>query len=104
MVVGGRMGTRNKAHTATANRIAKLYGAEVQDHPDKPDIQIGLFAIEVETTATMADAIERLSDVAGKVYVAATNQDGVIDALSLVNGTKVGVMDPQGQILRESNT
>jgi prophage tail gpP-like protein len=96
------MEKKNKAHTATANRIAKLYGTSFQSEADKPDIQTELYTIEVETTATLADAIQRLSGVKGKVYVAATNKEGVLDALNLVGGTKVGVMDPRGNILRES--
>ncbi|MCP4189876.1 MAG: hypothetical protein GY768_04530 [Planctomycetaceae bacterium] len=92
----------NKAHTATANRIAQVFGASY--NPGKGhDIQIDDVVIEVETTATVESGIDQLAGTPGRTYVALTNKDGVREALRLVEGTKVGVMDPQGNIVKESS-
>ncbi|MDG2380224.1 MAG: hypothetical protein P8N76_00980 [Pirellulaceae bacterium] len=92
----------NKAHTATANRIAQLLGASYNSG-DGHDIQIDDVVIEVETTATVESRIAQLATTEGRTYVALTNKDGVREALRLAKGTKVGVMDPQGNIVKESN-
>ena len=90
----------NKAHTATANRIATTFGT-TYNSGNGFDIQTDQMTIEVETTATVKEAIDRLLDQPGKVYVALTNKDGVNEAMRLVVNTKVGVMDPHGKIVRE---
>lgn len=95
------MAPSNKAHTATANRIAKRYHAVYNDG-DGIDIACDHLLIEVETTATIAEGVERLKGRPGSVYVAVTNKEGVSEALRLTQGTKVGVMDPRGNIVRES--
>ena len=92
----------NKAHTATANRIAQVFGA-TYNPGDGFDIQFDGVVIEVETTATVEDGIARLANAPGRVYVALTNKDGVREALKLAQGTRVGVMDPQGGIVKESS-
>ena len=43
-----------------------------------------------------------MTEAPGKVYVALTNKDGVREALRLASGTRVGVMDPQGTVIKES--
>ncbi len=91
----------NKAHTATANRIAQVYGTNFNAGTGF-DIQVDGMVIEVETTATVQEGINRLREADGRVFVALTNKDGVREALRLANGTRVGVMDPQGNIIRES--
>ena len=91
----------NKAHTATANRIALALGA-TYNAGDGFDIEIDGMVVEVETTATVARGIARLSEATGRVFVALTNKDGVREALRLAQGTRVGVMDPQGKIVRDS--
>ena len=49
----------NKAHTATVNRIAQRYG--VRPTPDGPfDIQAEKFSIDVETSASLDEAVEKL--------------------------------------------
>ena len=92
----------NKAHTAAANRIAQVLGTEYNPG-DGFDIQTDSMTIEVETTATVKEAIDRLSDQPGRVFVALTNKDGVSEALNLVENTRVGVMDAYGNIVRESS-
>ncbi|MCA9185010.1 MAG: hypothetical protein R3E01_29050 [Pirellulaceae bacterium] len=91
----------NKAHTATGNRIARRYNA-MFDPSGAFDIVTELMTVEVETTANMASAIDRLADVPGRVYVAVTNREGIDETLRIASGSRVGVMDPQGNILRES--
>ena len=90
----------NKAHTATANRIARSLGTAVNDGPGF-DIQLDDVTVEVETTASMLEAEVRLADLPGKVYIAMTNKDGVSEALSATRGSRVGIMDPHGKIVRE---
>lgn len=91
----------NKAHTATANRVAKSLGASVNDGPGF-DIQLDDITVEVETTASMLEAEMRLAPLPGKVYIAMTNKDGVSEALKATQGSRVGIMDPHGGIVRES--
>ena len=95
------MGKGNKAHTAAANRIARRYGVSYNQE-EGPDIQCGDFTVEVETTATLAAGVARLKGVEGRVYVAVTNKEAIDEALKLTTGTHIGVMDPQGTIVRES--
>lgn len=92
----------NKSHTATANRVARRYGADYQSADGQFDICIGDLTIEIETTATILDGIDRLRGKSGRVYVALTNKEGVEEAVKLATGTRVGVMDPQGEIVKES--
>lgn len=91
----------NKAHATTANRIAERYGIEVNSG-DGVDLQIEDMLIEVETTATLPEAVSRLAKTPGRVFVAVTNKDGIRDALRLTAGTHIGVMDPYGEIIQES--
>jgi len=90
----------NKAHTATANRIAQMFGVKYRPG-ERFDIQTDSVTIEVETIATVSDAIETLESTPGKVYVALTNRDGVDEALRLTDGSRVGVMDSKGNIVRD---
>jgi hypothetical protein len=91
----------NKAHTATANRIARRLNTQY-NQGDGFDIRAGDIVVEVETTATMAAAEKRLSVLPGHVYIAMTNKDGVEEALLATAGSRVGIMDPHGNIVRES--
>lgn len=95
------MAQLNKAHTATANRIAKRYQAVYNDG-DGIDIACDHMLIEVETTATIAEGVARLNGRSERAYVAVTNKEGVAEALRLTQGTSVGVMDPRGNIVKES--
>lgn len=89
----------NKAHTAAGNRIARRFQTEFT--PDRQfDIQIGDLTVEVETSASVSDALIRLESEPGRVYVALTNKDGLADALALETG-RVGIMDPYGNVVRE---
>ncbi|MCA9214865.1 MAG: hypothetical protein KDB27_17460 [Planctomycetales bacterium] len=94
------MESENKAHKATANRIAQGLGVLYRPGGEF-DIQTDSVTIEVETTATVASAIARLEQAHGKVYVALTNRDGVEEALRLTANTRVGVLDSKGEVVRE---
>ena len=91
----------NKAHTATAHRVAKLLKTEFNEG-EGFDIQTASVTVEVETTATMLDAAARLVNLPGDVYIAMTNKDGVKEALRATEGTRIGIMDPAGNIVRDS--
>ena len=90
----------NKAHKATANRIAKRLGVEYEPGGEC-DIETDSVTIEVETTATVAEAVTRLESREGKVYVALTNREGVEEALRLTAHSRVGVLNSRGDVVRE---
>lgn len=90
---------RNKAHTATVNRLAQRY----HGHPtEEGEIIADEFSIYVTTTASLTDAVEMLNARGGQVYVAITNREGIREAVRAVEGTHVGVMRPDGEIVKAS--
>jgi hypothetical protein len=91
----------NKAHTATLNRISQRYGVKASTEGSY-DIRTDQFIIEVETSASIDDAIERLRGRNEAVYIAVTNKEGVSFAVQKVAGTAIGIMDPQGNVIRPS--
>lgn len=91
----------NKAHTATLNRICVRYGVKPSAKGDF-DIKTDGLIIEVETSASVADAVERLQSERGPVYIALTNKEGLKVAMSCVAETEIGIMDPKGNVLRSS--
>ena len=95
------MGKGNKAHTATANRIARRYGCSV-NVDGSPDIQAAELVVEVETSATVRKAIQRLQNFDRPAFVAVTNKEAILEALRYAQGTTVGVMDPHGEIVKQS--
>ncbi|MEX2186644.1 MAG: hypothetical protein WD875_07620 [Pirellulales bacterium] len=88
---------RSKALTATINRLARRFDGTANE---SGEIRYGSATIRVTTSATVADAVAELSQQRGPVYVAMTNREGVRDALRVADGTKVGVMQPDGEIVR----
>ncbi len=102
-ILGKKYGIRrpNKAHTATAHRVARRFQTEFNEG-DGFDIQTDDIIVEVETTATMFDSAARLAREQGPVYIALTNKDGVADALRSIPNLRVGIMDAHGNIVRES--
>ena len=90
---------QNKAHAAVCNRIFKRYGGRLGRY-EGPDVQASGFLVEVETTATLEDGKNSLLRQEGPRYLAVTNREAVPEALKVVAGTPLGVMDPQGNILR----
>jgi hypothetical protein len=88
----------NKAHKAVTRRIAARYGGTVGDHNHHVVLPDGL--VQVETSATLAAGIDRLKLASGRRFIAVTNKETLADALALVEGTGIGVMDAYGQIVR----
>ncbi len=101
---------RNKAHSATVNRLTLRYGVTAGNGGNNGssetdaeavfDLVTDTIAITVETTATVQDAVRRLGEHPGPVYIAMTNREGVDEALALVDGTPIGIMDPKGEIVK----
>lgn len=91
----------NKAHTATLNRVSQRYG--IKPSAEGPfDLQTDDFIIEVETSASLEDAVERLKDRTEPVYIAVTNKEGINFAVKKVADTNIGIMDPKGNVIRNS--
>jgi hypothetical protein len=89
----------NKAHAATLRRLAERYGAKLGESYDLTGD--GLI-IEVETAATVADAVRKLQQAVGRRFVAMTNKESVSDALLLTRATDIGVMTPRGDIVKDA--
>ncbi|MDX1945921.1 MAG: hypothetical protein SFU86_11030 [Pirellulaceae bacterium] len=92
----------NKAHTATVRRLAARYGASIP-LGGLPDLISGEMLIAVETSATLPAGVSRLATLSGRRYVAVTNRESLAEAFRLVEGTGIGVMNPQGDIVREAS-
>jgi hypothetical protein len=90
-----------RSHKTTANRIAKKL--KTKYNPGEGiDIKTPNFTIEVEKPETITEGIGQLRGHRGAVYIAGTNQEAVKRALDLTEGTTIGVMDNQGNIVKPS--
>jgi hypothetical protein len=90
----------NKAHAAVVRRLIQRYGApEVASNGF--DVHVGDLLIEVETSATLRQGLEKLLAATGRRYLAVTNREAIEDALALTAATEIGVMDPWGEVVRE---
>lgn len=93
----------NKAHTATLNRILHRYEVDPEHGGHGSfDVVVDGVIIEVETSASLPAAVERLKSVSGPVYIAVTNKEGIEFAARQVAGTSIGIMDPQGNVILAS--
>lgn len=92
------MGTE---HDKTAQRLARLKGVDY-NRGQGPDIQSPRQAIEVETTDTVRDGLRQLRGFKRPVYIAGADKAATDAALEVTQGTTVGVMDPQGKIIKPS--
>jgi hypothetical protein len=90
---------RNKAFTATMNRLAERYGGIAND---SGEIVAEVGTIRVTTSADLTEAVADLAPRTGPVYIATTNREAIRDALRAVEQTRVGLMQPNGDILRPS--
>lgn len=88
-------------HDITAMRIASRYGAPYNDRQG-PDIVTPFMAIEVETTHTISDAFRQLQGFRMPVYIAGADNAATSKAVTAVQSTDVGVMNPNGDILIQS--
>lgn len=92
-----------KAHRATANRVAKRYGGQI-NLLESPDVAAPEMTIEVETHATLARAVRRLKTRTDVVYIAVTNKEALAEAIRLTSPTTIGVMDPQGNVVKAAGS
>ncbi len=91
----------SRSHKTTAMRIARQLGAEY--NPGKgADINASKMAVEVETPETVQEGIQQLQGYRKPVYIAVTTKEGVEKALEATQGTTVGVMNNQGEIVKKS--
>ena len=81
--------------------LQKKFGAEYNTGKGV-DIQTRDTAIEVETPDTVSDAHRQLQGHKKPVFIACTNQEAVQKALEKTEETTIGVMDNQGNIIRNS--
>ncbi len=91
----------SKSHKDTANRLAKKHGTPYNKGKGA-DIKTEQIAIEVESLETVADGSRQLGGHQKPVYIAGTNKKAVQRALEVTEGTTVGVMDNQGNVIKKS--
>jgi len=91
----------NKAHAAVVRRLIERYGDGSKENSNGFDVHIGDLIIEVETTATLLEAVERLRLASGRRFIAVTNREALEDAVAITGQTDIGVMDPWGEIVRQ---
>lgn len=92
------MGT---SHDSTARRIARKNNTDY-NASQGPDVVSAGRAIEIETENTVNDGLRQLQGFNKPVYIAGSNQAATKKALEATKGTTVGVMDPNGKILKRS--
>ena len=93
--------SESKSHKTTSNRIAKKYGVEYNNGKGV-DIKSKRATVEVETPDTVSNAAGQLRGHRGPTHIAGTNKEAVQKALDATKGTTIGVMDNQGNIVKQS--
>ncbi len=93
--------TESRSHKTTSNRIAKKLNSEYNNGKGV-DIKSSKATVEVETPETVGDAPRQLRGHRGPAYIAGTNKAAVDKALEVTQGTTIGVMDNQGNIIKKS--
>ena len=89
-------------HDQTANRLARRRGVAYNRGPG-PDVQTPGMIIEVETERTVPDAGRQLQGFQKSVYVAGATRKAALGALERFKTSTLGVMDPNGNILKRSS-
>ena len=89
-------------HDDTAKRIAEKDGADY-NRGKGADVISSRRAIEVETAETAQDGLRQLQGHRKPVYIAGVDDNAVQEALEATEGTTVGVMDADGNIVRSSS-
>ena len=92
---------KKRSHEIASNRIAKKLGSKYNKEKG-PDIITPNLIVEVETTNTVKNGLRQLQGFRKPVYIAGTNKEAVDKALETTKNTTVGVMDSQGNIIKES--
>lgn len=93
--------TRSESHDRVARKIAKKLKGEYNPH-EGVDINVSQMAVEVETLDTVEEATRQLRGFRKPVYIAGSGKRATEKALEMTKGTTIGVMDPQGIILKRS--
>ena len=89
-------------HDRVAKQLAEKKGVDYNRGPGA-DIQGSRQVIEVETPDTIGDAGRQLQGHQKPVYVAVTDEKAVPDAIARYQGTTIGVMGPDGTIVKRSS-
>ena len=92
---------RKTKHDATAERIAKKKGTSY-NQGQGPDVNTSRQAIEVETAETVRDGLRQLQGFRKPVYIAGADKAATQAALEATEGTTVGVMDSDSNIVKRS--
>lgn len=95
------MTAETRDHNRVAMNIARRYGARFNTRSN-PDIETPDRVIEVESAATVAEGFRRLRKFRKPVYIAGVDIDAITAACKATIGTTVGVMTPDGQIVKRS--
>ena len=93
------MGSR---HDDTATRLADKDGVDY-NRGKGADVIGPRRVIEVETAETARDGLRQLQGHRKPAYIAGVDAKAVAEALSATDGTTVGVMDSDGNIIRSSS-
>lgn len=91
----------NKAHTTTVNRIVRRYSGKLGLELEF-DVKTSKGIVAVETEATISRGIRQLKRFHGPAYLAVTNKEALPEALRATDGSGIGVMDPQGNIVKQA--
>ncbi len=89
-------------HDQTAARIARREGV-AYNRGQGPDVNTSRRAVEVETAETVRDGLRQLQGFRKPVYIAGADAEATEAALLTTDGTTVGVMNSQGQIVKSSS-
>jgi len=90
-----------RKHDEVAKRLAQREGTDY-NKGQGADIKGKRRIVEVETGGTVADAARQLAGYNKPVYVAGTDAKATAKALEKYKGTTIGVMNPQGKIVKPS--
>ncbi|MCY3808017.1 MAG: hypothetical protein OXG58_01015 [Gemmatimonadetes bacterium] len=89
-------------HDQTARRLARREGVDY-NQGQGADIISNRRAIEVETASTARDGLRQLQGHRKPVYIAGADEEATKVALEAAEGTTVGVMDSDGNIVKSSS-
>lgn len=89
-------------HDRVARQIAKKEGVKY-NLGQGADVQSPRRAIEIETANTVSDASRQLQGYQKPVYVAGVDNRAVKIALKRYENTTIGVMRPNGKIVKRSS-
>ena len=92
--------SESKSHKTTSNRIAKKYGVEYNNGKvliSNPSEQLSKLKPPIMLVMPQVSLRHR-----GPTYIAGTNKEAVQKALDATKGTTIGVMDNQGNIVKQS--